>query len=151
MQFLISVISIHLYLWLLLHHLGNILSQYLSVVYELGGCGSELRAARHKMATGAMQGIANEQQKIIFKGALKINCAVPLTQSHKCNMVKFQRHIPLLSSWYLMSTFFFMDSKLRFRCCLGVQASNYVVTLYVTHLQLLSWSLFIQTQKPGRI
>lgn len=106
MQFLISVISIHLYLWLLLHHLGNILSQYLSVVYELGGCGSELRAARHKMATGAMQGVANEQQKIIFKGALKINCAVPLTQSHKCNMVKFQRHIPLLSSWYLMSTFF---------------------------------------------
>lgn len=44
------------------------------------------------MATGAMQGVANEQQKIIFKGALKINCAVLLTQSHKCYMVKFQRH-----------------------------------------------------------
>lgn len=42
-----------------------------------------------------------------------------------------------------------MDSKLHFRCCLGVQASNYIVShMYVTHLQLLSWSLFIQAQRP---
>lgn len=103
------------------------------------------------MATGAMQGVANEQQKIIFKGALKINCAVPLTRSHKCYMVKFQRHHSTAVQLVFDEHFFFMDSKLHFRCCLGVQASNYVVTLYVTHLQLLSWSLFIQTQKPGRI
>lgn len=91
LQFFISEISIRLYLWLLGDHLGNILPLYLNVVYELGGCRSELRAARQKMATGAMRAVANEQQKIIFKGALKINCAVPLTQSPNCCMVKFQQ------------------------------------------------------------
>lgn len=91
LQFLISEISIRLYLWLLSDHLGNILALYLTVVYELGGCRSELRAARQKMATGTMRAAANEQQKIIFKGPLKINCAVLLTQSPNCCMVKFQR------------------------------------------------------------
>lgn len=92
LQFLLSEISIRLYLWLLGDHLGNILPLYLTVFCELGGCRSELRAARQKMATGAMRAGANEQQKIIFKrGVLKINCAVPLTQSPNCCMVKFHR------------------------------------------------------------
>lgn len=59
------------------------------------------------MATGAMRVVANEQQKIIFKGALKINCAVPLTQSPSCCMVSSSVGISLLSSWYLMSVGFF--------------------------------------------
>lgn len=91
LQFLISEISIHLYLRLLGDHLGNILPLYRSVVFEVGGCRSELRAARQKMATGAMRAVAIGQKKIIFKAALKINCAVLLTQSPNCCMVNFQR------------------------------------------------------------
>lgn len=53
---------------------GNIPSLYLTVVYELGECMAELRAVRQKMATGPVQAAENEQPKIIFKWALKINC-----------------------------------------------------------------------------
>lgn len=66
-----------------------------SVVYEIGGCRTELRAAGQKMATGAMRPVANEQQNIIFKWALKINCVVLLTlslsKSPKSCMVNFKR------------------------------------------------------------
>lgn len=91
LQFLISEISIRLHLWLLSDHLGNILPLYIAVFDELGGCRSELRAARQKMATEAMLAVVNAQHKIIFKGALKINCAAVLTQSANCCMVNFQR------------------------------------------------------------
>lgn len=60
------------------------------------------------MATGAMRAAANEQHKIIFKGALKINCAVPLTQSPNCcTVIRSSVGISLPSSWYLMSIGFF--------------------------------------------
>ena len=91
LQFLISEISVRLHLWLLSDHLGNILPLYLAVVDELGGGRSELRAARQKMAAGAMLAVVNAQHKIIFKGALKIICVAPLTQSANCCMVNFQR------------------------------------------------------------
>ena len=151
MQFLISEISINFYLWLLSDHLGNILPLYLSVVYEQGGCSSELSAAGQKMATGAMRAGANEQQRIIFKGALKINCAVPLTQSPNCCMVKFQhRHFTAVQLVFDEHWVFLIESKLHLSCCLRVQAFNYVVShMYVTHLQLLSWSLFIRKLRPG--
>lgn len=58
---------------LLSDHLGNSVPLSLTAVYELGGGRSELRAARQKMATRAMRTVANEQPKIIFTGALKIN------------------------------------------------------------------------------
>lgn len=82
------------------------------------------------------------------KGALKINSAVQLTQSHECCMVKFQlRHYTAVQLVFDEHWAFLMDSKLHFRRCLRVQAPNYSVShMYVTHLQLLSWSLFIQTE-----
>lgn len=64
---------------------------YLVVVYEQGVCRTELRAAGQKMATVAMWAVVNEQQKIIFKWALKINCVMLLTQSPKYCMVNSRR------------------------------------------------------------
>lgn len=84
------------------------------------------------------------------KGALKINSAVQLTQSHKCCMVKFQlRHYTAVQLVFDEHWAFLMDSKLHFRCCLRVQAPNYSVShMYVTHLQLLAFSF---KQRPCRI
>lgn len=79
--------SVCLYL-VLSEHLGNILPLlYLAVLYERGAPKSELKAVGQKMATGAVGAVVNEQQRIIFKWALKINCVVLLTQSPRCCMV----------------------------------------------------------------
>lgn len=135
LQFLISEVSTRLYLWLLGDHLGNILSLYLTVVYELGGCRSELRAARQKMATGAMRAVANEQQRIIFKGPLKINCAVPLTQSPNCCMVKSHRlHFTAVQLPFDEHCFFFDGLQIALQ--LLFESSSYVMShLYVTRFQ----------------
>lgn len=102
------------------------------------------------MATGAMQAVVNEQQKIIFKGALKINCAVLLTQSPNCCMVNF-KHVHFTAVQLVFDERFLMDSKLHFRCCLRVQASNYILShMYETHLQLLSASWIHSKAETGK-
>lgn len=79
------------------------------------------------------EAVANEQQKIIFKGALKVNCVVLLTQSlNRCCMVNFQRHcatavqLVLDEDWIFFSffSFFFLIDTFSLSCYLRVKVSN---------------------------
>lgn len=78
------------------------------------------------MATGAMGAVVNEQQRIIFKWALKINCVVLLTQSPRCCMVNSERpgfHRCPVGIWQALG--FLIASRLHFRFYLRFQQANH--------------------------
>lgn len=114
---------------------------------------NRIKGSRAENGYRAVRAVANEQQ-IIFKWALKINCVVLLTQSPKSCMVNFQHlHFTAVQLVFDEQWEFLMDSKLQMQMLFEIsKASSYIPShMYGTHLQFLSWSFFIQTQPLGRI
>lgn len=73
-----------------------------------------------------MGAVMNEQQRIIFKWALKINCVVLLTQSPRCCMVNSEEpgfHCCPVGIWQALG--FLIASRLHFRFYLRFQQANH--------------------------